>query len=335
MANPIQESPLNTFQKTNKSKGFFFLFLGVIAFSSFACGPSYTYPANNVPKSIEELCLKEYQFKVQARVVGKTVGAVTYVESIISDKGQVPKEIHEQIGKVMQVVTRVALSTDLPLDFCTVIMRDRKHGDELVISRAIDDVKRANAEIIGIEESINRTIFGHSRTGLKNTDPGAFVLKEINLQDFLTNQMVQRIRFSFTNPKEAEDDAEMGQPFVLVDGVFENKPDRRAFHFSLIALKADEPRQTVLNIFKVINQVLAGYKYTAYDVIEIQDYLNRQKLTINRQTQLDYQAKKIKDEDLLDRFLVQSQSIQEAFKLFGFNLPKESNSPGPRTDATR
>ena len=36
------------------------------------------------------------------------------------------KEVHEDMGKVLQVVSRVALSTDLPLDFCSIVIRDKK-----------------------------------------------------------------------------------------------------------------------------------------------------------------------------------------------------------------
>ena len=65
---------------------------------------------------------------------------------------------------------------------------------------------------------------------------------------------------------------------------------------------------------------------TDFDTIEIQDYLNRQKLVLDQKTFLAYQAKKIKEQELLDRFLTESQSIQEAFKLFGFNMPPESST---------
>lgn len=267
---------------------------------------------------------------VHASVNGKTVGAVIYLDAIIDAKGQIPKEVNETMGKVMQVVTRVALSTDRELDFCTVVLRDKTHASELVISRALDDTKRANADAIGIEESINRTLFGQEKYQLPDTATESFVVKEITKEKFLAEQIVQRIRFNFSKDSKSE----IEQPLVLADGAYEEKEGKKGFYFSIIALKADEPRQLMLRIFKIVNDVLKGYQFTLFDIVEIHDYLNRQKLVIDRQTILDYQNKKIKEEDLLDKFLFESQSIQEAFKLFGFNVPQESGDTETPLPAT-
>ncbi len=292
-------------------------------FTLSGCGPKYSYPADSVPKAIEEISLNEYKLEVKARVTGKTVGAFVTLDSLTDEKGQVPKEVHEAMGKILQVVTRVSLSTDLQVDFCTVVLRDKKQGNELVVTRSLDDIRRAHADAIGIEESINRTLFGQARQEAKTADPvDAYALEEMTKEKFLAEQMVQRIRFHFS--KDAKGELSL-QNFVLVDGNFEVKDGRREFHFAVIALKADDPRKLVLDIFKVVNGVLTGYQFTNYDLLEIQDYMNRQKLVVGREAVLDYQAKKLTDEELLKKFLVESQSIQEAFKLFGFTIPKESN----------
>jgi len=306
------------------------LALSLLFFLS-GCGPKFTYPAQSVPKAIEDIGKKEYKLDIVARVVGKTVGALLYVDKLIDDKGQIPKEVHEAMGKVMQVVQRVSLSTDLPIDYCTTVIRDKNQPNELVITRALDDTKRANADMIGIEESINRTLFGQSKyePPAAGKDSG-FVLKDVRKEEFLAEQIVQRIRFSFA--KDAKDEA--SQPFVLVDGAFEEKEGVKGFYVSIIAFKADDPRKMILDIFKVANVVLSGYHFTAFDIIEIQDYLNRQKLVIDQKTLLDYQQKKINDEALLAKCLTESQSIQEAFKLFGFNPPQGSADAGDAPIAT-
>lgn len=309
--------PNGIHRKTHRGALAAVLFLGAVL-AAPGCGPKYTYPASTVPQSIERICQEEHKLAVQAQVAGKTVGAVLYLDQLVDDKGQVPREVHEQMGKVMQAVTRVALSTDLELDFCTVYVRGRANGNELVITRSLDDTKRANADMIGIEESINRTLFGQGRY-LMGPDDG-FALREVKMENFLADQIVQRIRFNFS--KDAKD--EFVNAFALVDGVFDEQNGRRSFRFSVIGLKSSEdPHATILNVFNVVNQVLGGYKYAAFDAIEIQDYLNRLKLVIDRQTMLDYQQKKIGQTEILERFLTESQSIQEAFKLFGFTLPTD------------
>ncbi len=296
------------------------LLFSVFCFLS-SCGPRYTFPSGTVPKSIEDICKKEYNIDVTARVVGKTVGALVYIDSVMDAKGQVPKEVNEVMGKVMLVVSRVALSTDLPIDFCTVLVRDKTHANELVIIRSLDDTKRANADALGIEESINRTLLGQAKYELVPGAKPLFVLKEIHQETFLADQMVQRIRLGFA--KDMKDDVD--RALVLVDGNFEEIQGKKVFRFSVIALKAMDPKELILSIFKVVNEVLAGYRFTGFDTVEIQDYLNRQKLVLDRQTILNYQQKKISEAEILKRFLVESQSIQEAFKLFGFNVPPESS----------
>lgn len=282
------------------------------------CGPRYTYPADSVPQSAEKIAMGEYQIDLHTRVVGRTFGGVFYVDKLLDASGQIPKQVHEKIGQALQTLTRVALSTDLPLDFCIVFVRDAQSANELVIARSVDDIKRAHADAIGIEESINRTLFKQSRYEPAQAD--AFVLEDIRLEDFLAEQTAQRIRFRLAqDATSATDPAAM----ALVDGHLDKSRGRRVFRYSVIAFKADEPRRMILELFKVVNAVLAGYKYADYDAVEIQDYFNRQRLSIDRQSMLDYQAKKLKDEEVLDRFVKESQSVQEAFKLFGFNLPQD------------
>ncbi len=307
-----------------KACGAAFIAALALAAGLTGCGPKYTYTGTTVPKSIETICQKENQLFVEARVVGKTVGVLLYTDDLIDAKGQVPPAVHEKMGKVMQAATRVALSTDLKLDFCKVILRDTKSDNELAITRSLDDIKRANADALGIEESINRTLFGQSK--YKRLEPmqtgvrPAFVLEDVRMETFLVEQIVQRIRFNFS--KDAKEEA--ASAFALVDGNYGVYSGKRTLRFSVIGLKSSEdPHATVLNVLKVANAVIGGYRFVEFDTIEIQDYLNRLKLVLDKQTLIDYQQKKISEAQLLERFLTESQSIQEAFKLFGFSLPQE------------
>ncbi len=286
------------------------------------CGPKYTYPSNIVPQSVERICRDEYKLDVSARVVGRTLGAFFYVDDILDDKGQIPKEIHEQMGQIMQAVSRVSLSTDMPLEFCVVVIRDRKHQNELVVTRSVDDTKRANSDMIGVEESINRTLFGQGKYQLTDENEKSFVLKEVTLEDFLAEQIAQRIRFGYSKPAADEDPAAAQQSFVLVDGVFNRGEDgtEKKFRFSVLSLKAEDPQQTVLTALRTSGEVLDGYHFMGYDGVEILDYLNRQKLDVPREVIESYRAKKISEQEILDKYLSESQTIQEAFKLFGFNL---------------
>ena len=288
------------------------------------CGPKYTYSARSVPQAVEDICQKENQIVTHVRVVGKTVGALVYVDTSMEAKGQIPKEMNETMGKVMLAMTRVALSTDLPLDFCSIVLRDRKLGVDFVVTRSLDDTRRAYADALGFEEANNRVVFEQNRVP-PGTPNDSFVLKEVTLEDFLTNQIVQRVRLDFSKDSKEP----VPQPLVLVDGVFNRKDAKKVFHFSVIALKPTEPHKLILGIFKTVSTVLEGYHYKDFDAVEIHDYLNKQKLAVDRESMLAYQNKKISDQEILNQFLFESDSVQEAFKLFGFNVSSEPQDKEP------
>ncbi|MBI4432204.1 MAG: hypothetical protein HY592_01820 [Candidatus Omnitrophica bacterium] len=294
--------------------------LGLVFLSG--CGPQYTYPAQTVVQSIKDISLKEYQIAIQARVVGKTAGAIFYVEDMMDDQGQIRREIHEKMGQVMQAVTRVALSTDKPLDYAIVIARDRKNLNELAVVRSIDDTKRASADMIGIEESINRTIFRQGKYRPVKGRSNVFALKEITLPHFLAEQIVQRIRFGAVRETQAGTEDNIEDKLLLVDGVYDVADGSRIFRFSTFSMRSETPGHSILEILKIASAVLKGYQFVEYDQIQIHDYLNRQKLALDRETVSHYQAKRVTEKDLLERFLTESQSIQEAFKLFGFEAPE-------------
>ncbi len=296
------------------------------------CGPEYTYPANKVAESIEKICQDEYKIKVEARVVGKTVGALFFMDNALDNKGQLSKEIHEQMGKIMQVLTRVTLSTDLPVDYCVVILRDRVYANELIITRSVDDTKRANAEMIGVEESINRTVFGQRHIDVTpQNEP--FILKEVQTPEFLADQVIQRVRYA--SAKDTKVEAQIA--FLLMDGSYE--PEEKNFRFSYVSLKPTDPKQLLLDVFHQANQVLKAYQFTDFKALEILDYMHRQKLTIDAKAIQQYQDKKITDDDVFSRFVSQSATMQEAFKLFGFNtptnIPDETAAVVPVTEAAR
>ena len=318
--------------KRNKTKNLFlpFLFFSSLLFplTSFlvmGCGPKYTFPGDTVTKSIEDITRKENKMEVIARVEGRTLGALYYVDDIVDEKGQVPKEVHEKMGQIMQAVSRVALSTDRPIDFCVVVIRDRAHLNELVVTRSLDDTRRANSEALGVEESINRTLFGQGKYQLAAGKENEFELRDIKMGTFLADQISQRIRFDFL--KDAKDDTTHTQSLVLVDGLYDTSSQDKRLRFSVLSLKPTEPRQTMLNVFHIVNDVLGGYRFTDFKEIEVLDYLNRQKLVIDREVLEDFQAKKITDQLILNRYLTESQSVQEAFKLFGFNLSDSADNP--------
>ncbi len=308
----------------------FCLLLSAFCLFSFSgCGPKYSYPADTVPKSIETICKKENKLDVTARVVGKTAGALLYMDGSLDPHLAMTKDVNDAMGKVMQAVTRVALSTDRPLDYCVVYIRDRVHGTELSLIRSLDDIRRAYADALGVEEAMRRTVINQGKFSALNSK--AFVMRDITKEMFLAQQIAQRARYGFA--KNQKDDEESQQLTILVEGAYRRVSGKRIFHFSIVSLKAEEPHETILAVFKSALETLNAYRYDDFNEIQVEDYLNRQKLTVTRAIFLDYKAKKITDEELLDRYVAETSYPQGGIRLFGFDLTQDS-ADAPQAPAT-
>lgn len=299
----------------------------VFALSLAGCGPKYTYPSEKVNESIEKICKDEYKLDVTARVAGKTAGALFVLDSLFDDNEQIAKEVYEQMSRVMMAVTRVALSSDRPIDFCKVVIRDKERTSELIVVRSIEDARRAQGDAIGIEESMNRTLFSQEKVAPSIEGEDDFTLKEVKMEDFLADQIAQRLRFDIMKSMDKEDlAAESGQPLVLVDGSFDTAYGKRSFRFSILSLKADRSDTLMRRVFRMATAVLQGYKFTDYDDLEIQDYLNRRRLIVERDVVLQFLAKKVSEDEIVEQFVTEAPAIHEAFKLFGIDLP-DTNTP--------
>lgn len=133
--------------------------LAVAALSAASCGPSY--PKSQVAQAVVDLCRREYQMDVQAALQGSTISVFlkapqlfetppaftpetdpqTFNQSLkFSAKGM------DQLQHVALVVRRVILSTDAPIEFYLVVIRDADQGQvELHWLGHILDLKRLNA----------------------------------------------------------------------------------------------------------------------------------------------------------------------------------------------
>lgn len=306
-----------------------FFFAAAACFALAGCGPKYTYPSETVPKAIEKICKDENQLDVKARVAGKTAGALFTLDTLFDDKEQIAKEVYEQMSKVMMAVTRVALSSDRDLEFCKVVIRDEENTSELVVVRSIEDARRAQGDAIGIEESMNRTLFSQEKVQPSVAGEDEFVLKEVKMEDFLADQIAQRLRFEVM--KNAKDEvAASGQPLVLVDGSYDTAYGKRSFRFSILSLKPDRSDDLMRRVFRVATGVLQGYKFDGYDDLEINDYLNRRRLIVERDVVQQYFAKKVKEDEILEQYMTEAPAIHEAFKLFGIDMPESPDGQKPR-----
>jgi hypothetical protein len=229
------------------------LFLILIIFISSGCKP--TFPKTKISDSIIRLCRDEYNTEVRVKTVGKTLGVYMPVDNLLTSALQPSEGSFEKLGNVLQVISRVALSTDADLEFITLVARDTKiPGFELVLTRYVEDIKRFMVGDISRGEYIKRMLL-ETRIDPKvllldltlkdkeekkeQPESEEFSIEEVHLSDFLAKQISRRIEEKFKEDKQLQRNFKV----VAVSGEFIPKVtdlERGIFKFTLNIIKESE-----------------------------------------------------------------------------------------------
>ena len=129
------------------------------ALTASACGPSY--PKAQVAQAVVDLCRREYRMEVQAALQDSTIAVFFKAPHLFehpvtvtpdTDPQRLTQQLKfsagglEQLQRVALVVRRGILSTDAPIEFYVVVIRDADGGQvELHWLGHILDLKRLNA----------------------------------------------------------------------------------------------------------------------------------------------------------------------------------------------
>lgn len=301
------------------------ILIGAPAFLS-GCSNEPTFPEDKIMESIVSISKDLYGAEVIAADVGNTIGLLYYTDTIVNETGTaISQEVSEKIGQLSQVVTRVGLSTNKDVQFTVVAVRGRKEGLELKIIRYLDDIKRAYAEALSTTESMARTVFDQLQYDRAAAEEKTYKLEPLTLEQFLTFQVLQRVRYSTTPDKET---ATTGMPQVLFDGTFREADDgKRFFEFSILTLEKEQAVQNIRNLLEMLRDVIPGYQYSAYDFVIIRDLLNLKILRLDRGDLELYQKNKIGSEDLIKQLKAdtdRSKLFKEALEVFDYTQSPEA-----------
>jgi len=276
--------------------------MAVLSVFGFGCANNVTFPGDSVPSAVESVAKELYEIDVLARVAGKTVGVMVYADQLIDDSGKSLAEgTQELIGNLMLTVTRVALSTDRAVDFVVVAIRQRDQPLELRLTRYLTDIKRAQTEALPMTESINRTVWENKQYTPDKADPTGFTLKEVMFEDFLSEQIVQRLRYQKVSSKDEsdEDEKDATTPERLVEGKFritmQELREKRVFEFSILAFADFHSDDHTLDVLKMISNVFEGYEFDGFDELWVRNLLGRTMLQIDPSTLQRYQSGQLTD----------------------------------------
>lgn len=277
------------------------------------CGP--TYPKESLKESIIKVCKKEYSLDVKVEVIGKTVAIYCALQDLWDFTFAMTKKASEELNDVILTVSRVTLSTDAGVEFYVVIAHDMRLPEiQIIIVKRVEDVKRFMLNDISrgefskrmlIDKRINpqakkehdiKQVFEKMGLDKKWQDtvmndffraqPAAlgdigywndrFYVKDIQLPEFLVEQIAGRVRMDFYEDKKLADT-------VLIKsakGSFINKEGKRYFEIDVFGepkvsggnLRPDEISTTILKeTLKIAAHVIHGYDFKDVDYIIIVD----------------------------------------------------------------
>ncbi len=203
-----------------------------------ACMP--TYPKENLPNAVKEVCKIEYNMDVDVTVVNSTMGIYYPMKGLLDVSLGISEDAWDKLSNLILVASRVALSTDADIKFYCVVTQDARLPElQVVIIKYVEDVKRGVFIDISRSESFKRTLFSINLTPqakkersvekvfdkLGITDEtrqkvldeffrsaptklsdvgywrGKFYLKNITLQEFLAAQIANRMKIDFRSEK--------------------------------------------------------------------------------------------------------------------------------------
>lgn len=273
--------------------------------AGIGCGPSY--PKNELAESLIRLCKEEYGVDVSVQIVGKTLGVYIPLEKLFDSTLRLSPDVGDQLDGVVLATSRVVLSTNDPPDFYVIVAQDKRiPGVELKLTRYVQDIRRLNYQDLSRGEFTKRMLFEFGiDLGIFQEGGKGFHLEEVKLEQFLARQMAHRIRTRL--------DAE-----GLLTGTLELKSIKGEFIPSLSqgrfvmtlsmqrqgihlwgALEEKTERKILHSVIAEILEVLRGYRFSAFDSVEISAPFLTHPLILGRDVLELYRRKKIGLSELL------------------------------------
>ena len=243
----------------------------LISLALGGCEGGPTYPKATVAASLQALLVEDH-LDAMVRFVDHTLGvqlsypgALTQTETSIT----LGPEFQEATRKVLTAIHRVALSTDADIQFYVLLLSDPgSPGAYLTMVRYLDDIKRANANMIDSPEMFARTIFELSYAGNAPVSLDQYVPRDIDLGEFLSWQLARRIQYALAEELKPAGVLSVGRcGGRFRDGEFDFMLDvAPAAGGALDEAALDQVFQVSTG---VIAKVLASYRFDHFDAVRL------------------------------------------------------------------
>lgn len=244
--------------------------IGCLVLAGCEAGP--TYPKARLADDLQALLVEEH-LNGSVHIVDHTVGVqVSHPGALVqTPDGQIAlgPAFDEVLRKTIVSLHRVLLSTDADVRFYVFLLSDpASPGANLTMVRYLDDVKRANANMLDTPEIFARTIYDVNVSGPEAIALEDFLPSEIHLGDFLSWQLSRRIQQRLAEALQSSGTASVGR----CGGQFDNGE----FVFTLdlsspTGEKVDDEtlQQAFRNSTEEIAKVLSSYRFEDFDAVRL------------------------------------------------------------------
>jgi hypothetical protein len=237
------------------------------------CSSRPTYPKERLAESLQQILAGDH-LMTTVRFFDQTLAVqLEYPDALAMQDTEITvgPAFNDAARMILQAVHRVLLSTDAEVHFYILLMSDPKTpGAYLTMVRAIDDLRRAEVNMLNTEELLERTVFDLNFVGSQAPlTIEQYVPRGIRMEEFLSWQLARRLQHQLTAMLQLSGRAEVGRcGGEFRDGEF-------AFTLNVIppAEGAALDETTVKDIMQTstseIAKVLSSYEFKAFETVRL------------------------------------------------------------------
>ena len=235
------------------------------------CSERPTYPKARITESLKQI-LDEDHLQASVHFVDHTLGVQLHFPGVLTQTESrigIGPNFDEAARRVLTAIHRVLLSSDAEIDFYVLLLSDpQTPGAYLTVVRYMDDIRKANANMLDTPEMFARTIYELNYVGSTPITIEQYVPRDIHLEEFLSWQLARRIQSTLAADLDESGAAHVGR----CGGRFQDGE----FVFTLDVTPISEgpmEEATLRKVFQestnVVAKVLSSYKFEKFSSVRL------------------------------------------------------------------
>ncbi|MDP3732857.1 MAG: hypothetical protein Q8R31_07560 [Candidatus Omnitrophota bacterium] len=243
-----------------------------------------TFKEKDIPYLVKQICKEEYKLDVITKRAETTLWIYLPLAKILhKDYGVKPDKILDEgmtdkLRNILSTVGRVVLSSNSAPEFFALWASDINIGLDYILIGNVLDIKKAYAESLPFTELNKRYVmkFNVNPQAIQDTIGRHLKFYNIRLQDFLTQQIIQRISIQFQ-----EETLKKYFKAEKIDGIFNN--DAFIMEYSIKPRgKPDKTIDVMQEILNTVTYCIKIYDFQDFSRVEINDLLTQDKIVLNK-----------------------------------------------------